>query len=80
MARTLPESVCKHILDAAGARDHESTANLNKHYKRPAKSSQKLQARGFFQGGFSYKKELSSWLLLSWLALRVLSLRSRQDP
>jgi hypothetical protein len=36
MARTLLESVCKHILDEAGTSDHESTPDLNKLYKQTA--------------------------------------------
>lgn len=36
MARTLLESVCKHILDEAGASDHDSTPDLNKLYKKTA--------------------------------------------
>jgi hypothetical protein len=36
MARTLLESVCKHILDEAGTGDHETTPDLNKLYKQTA--------------------------------------------
>lgn len=36
MARTLLESVCKHILDEAGTSDHETTPDLNKLYKKAA--------------------------------------------
>jgi hypothetical protein len=36
MARTLLESVCKHILDEAGASDHETSPDLNKLYKQTA--------------------------------------------
>lgn len=36
MARTLLESVCKHILDEAGTSDHETTPDLNKLYKHTA--------------------------------------------
>ena len=36
MARTLLESVCKHILDEAGTSDHETTPDLNKLYKQTA--------------------------------------------
>lgn len=36
MARTLLESVCKHILDEAGTSDHEATPDLNKLYKQTA--------------------------------------------
>lgn len=36
MARTLLESVCKHILDEAGASDHETTPDLNKLNKQTA--------------------------------------------
>jgi hypothetical protein len=36
MARTLLELVCKHILDEAGASDHETTPDLNKLYKQTA--------------------------------------------
>lgn len=36
IARTLLESVCKHILDEAGVDDHETNPDLNKLYKRTA--------------------------------------------
>jgi len=36
MARTLLESVCKHILDEAGVIEHEMTPDLNKLYKQTA--------------------------------------------
>lgn len=36
MARTLLESVCKHILDEAGTSEHETTPDLNKLYKQTA--------------------------------------------
>jgi hypothetical protein len=36
MARTLLESVCKHILDESGASEHESNPDLNKLYKQTA--------------------------------------------
>lgn len=36
MARTLLESVCKHILDEAGESDHEANPDLNKLYKQTA--------------------------------------------
>jgi hypothetical protein len=36
MARTLLESVCKHILYEAGATDHEMNPDLNKLYKHTA--------------------------------------------
>jgi len=36
MARTLLESVCKHILDEAGESEHEATPDLNKLYKQTA--------------------------------------------
>lgn len=36
MARTLLESVCKHILDEAGESEHEAKPDLNKLYKKTA--------------------------------------------
>ncbi|SNB79902.1 Abortive infection C-terminus [Pseudomonas sp. URIL14HWK12:I8] len=36
MARTLLESVCKHILDEAGDTEHEASPDLNKLYKQTA--------------------------------------------
>lgn len=36
MARTLLESVCKHILDETGENEHEATPDLNKLYKQTA--------------------------------------------
>ena len=36
MARTLLESVCKHIIDESGTGNHEATPDLNKLYKQTA--------------------------------------------
>ena len=36
MARTLLESVCKHILDESGGNEYEANPDLNKLYKQTA--------------------------------------------